>query len=143
MRTLTQLQAKQAHQLSRDEWMTLALAGQLTPEHLQWRSQVAELEHMLSSPHELMLQAVEEGHQPSDVLFGAILCMQDLKAPRVKTPAAIDTKILQVHKFNPGQHFHVLDTKFDTLDEAIRHLEANGYQYGGLQEKYWPATDGD
>ena len=41
-----------------------------------------------------------------------------------------------VSKFLPGDHYHVLDTKFDTLDEAINHLEARGYRYGGLQEKH-------
>ena len=42
----------------------------------------------------------------------------------------------QVSKFVPGEHYHVLGVKFDTLDEAQRHLRSRGYQYGGLTEKY-------
>lgn len=39
-----------------------------------------------------------------------------------------------VSKFIPGQHYHCLDVKFDTLDEAIRHLRQMGYEYGGVYE---------
>lgn len=40
----------------------------------------------------------------------------------------------RVSKFIPGQHYHCLGEKFDTLDLAIRHLKLNGYAYGGLKE---------
>ena len=143
MRETAVLQAKPAHKLSRDEWMVLAMSGKLTPAHLQWRSELASLEHSLSDPHALMLQAVEEGHSPGAVLLGTLLTLQDLKAPRLTQPAQSPTNILKVSKFNPGKHFHVLDTKFDTMDAAIAHLKQKGYIYGGLEEHYWPTVNGD
>jgi len=41
-----------------------------------------------------------------------------------------------VSKFIPGQHYHCLGAKFDTLQEAIDHLKASGYVYDGLTEKH-------
>lgn len=143
MQTIQVLQAKPAHKLSREEWLVLAMAGKLTPDHLQWRSELASLEHSLSDPHGLMLQAAEEGHSPGAVLLGTLLALQDLKAPRLTQPIKPATNVLQVSKFNPGKHFHVLDTKFDTLEEAKAHLQKKGYMYGGLAEHYWPTVDGN
>lgn len=42
----------------------------------------------------------------------------------------------KVSKFVPGQHYHVLNVKFDTLDEAMEHLRRKGYEYGGLSETH-------
>lgn len=52
-------------------------------------------------------------------------------------------KTALVSKFMPGEHYHVLDTKFNTLDEARRHLSREGYDYAGLKEVYVPKTEGD
>lgn len=41
-----------------------------------------------------------------------------------------------VSKFIPGEHYHVLGEKFDTLDEAQQYLRSRGYVYGGLTEKH-------
>lgn len=43
---------------------------------------------------------------------------------------------INVSKFIPGEHYHVLNTKFDTLDDAINYLNAKGYQYAGLTETH-------
>ena len=47
-------------------------------------------------------------------------------------------KLSRVSKFVPGDHYHVadLDTKFNTLDEAIEAIEKTGRTYAGLTEKY-------
>jgi hypothetical protein len=47
-----------------------------------------------------------------------------------------------VSKFTPGNHYHVLSVKFDTLEEAQQHLLSKGYQFGGLVEKHVYATEG-
>jgi hypothetical protein len=49
----------------------------------------------------------------------------------------------RVSKFIPGEHYHVLDTKFDSFGEAQRYLFARGYTYGGLQESHVYANAGD
>lgn len=41
-----------------------------------------------------------------------------------------------VSKFVPGDHYHVLDTKFDTLEEAMEYLHRRGHNYGGLKETH-------
>lgn len=41
-----------------------------------------------------------------------------------------------VFKFNPGEHYHCLNEKFDTLDEAIANLKTKGYAYSGLTERH-------
>lgn len=48
-----------------------------------------------------------------------------------------------VSKFVPGDHYHVFGTKFDTLEEAQRHLWTKGYTFGGLVEKHVYNRDGD
>lgn len=48
-----------------------------------------------------------------------------------------------VSKFIPGEHFHCIGTKFDSLDDAISHLKQNGYEYEGLVEKFIYSTEGD
>lgn len=66
----------------------------------------------------------------------ARIYLQDWKAqdrrPKVK-----------VSKFIPGEHYHVLDTKFDSLSEAQQYLFGRGYTYGGLNEVHVYAKDGD
>ena len=48
-----------------------------------------------------------------------------------------------VSKFVPGDHYHTLGDKFDTLDEAIQHLKRNGRAYAGLKEVHVYAREGD
>lgn len=50
---------------------------------------------------------------------------------------------IAVSKFIPGDHYHVLDEKFDTLEAATAHLQKHGYVYGGLHEKHVYVKDGD
>lgn len=38
-----------------------------------------------------------------------------------------------VSKFDPGDHYHTLGRKFDTLQDALHHLEERHYRYGGLR----------
>ncbi len=49
----------------------------------------------------------------------------------------------KVSKFVPGDHWHVLGTKFDTLQEAIGYLQSRGYVYAGFSETYLPKVEGD
>lgn len=51
--------------------------------------------------------------------------------------------VAEVFKFVPGEHYHVLSRKFDTLDDAMNHLRDRGYRYGGLFEKHVYAKEGD
>lgn len=48
-----------------------------------------------------------------------------------------------VSKFVPGDHYHALGERFDTLDEAIHYLKSNGRIYGGLKEVYVYPKEGD
>lgn len=48
-----------------------------------------------------------------------------------------------VSKWIPGDHYYVLNEKFDTLDEARDHLCNRGYRYEGLIEKHVYTRDGD
>lgn len=41
-----------------------------------------------------------------------------------------------VSKWIPGNHFYALNAKFDAIEDAISHLEAAGYRYGGLRERF-------
>lgn len=41
-----------------------------------------------------------------------------------------------VTKWNPGTHYYALDTKFDTFQEARKHLERNSYECLGLRERF-------
>jgi hypothetical protein len=47
-----------------------------------------------------------------------------------------------VTRFQPGNHWHVLDTKYSTLDAARHHLEQKGYRFAGTQVVYAP-KEGD
>ncbi len=59
------------------------------------------------------------------------------KQPKTGKPSA------NVSTFIPGDHYHVLGTKFDTLEQAISHLESKGYVYAGLIEKHVYSSQGD
>lgn len=48
-----------------------------------------------------------------------------------------------VSKFVPGDHYHTLDQKFDTLQAAQDFLTRCGYSYGGLIEEHVYKTEGD
>lgn len=48
-----------------------------------------------------------------------------------------------VSKFNPGDHYHAMDRKFDTLNEAIEYLRRIGRAYAGLKEVHVYAKEGD
>lgn len=50
------------------------------------------------------------------------------------------TKI--VTKFVPGAHYHVDDTKYDSLIEAKDHIKQSGYDYGGLIETHVYSENG-
>jgi hypothetical protein len=50
---------------------------------------------------------------------------------------------IQVSKFVPGAHYHVLGTKFDTFDAAKRHAEGQGYKVTGLREVFVYTRGGD
>jgi hypothetical protein len=47
-----------------------------------------------------------------------------------------NAQVVRVTKFHPGDHYHVLGIKFDTLDLARRHLEFEGCLFGGLDETF-------
>lgn len=47
-----------------------------------------------------------------------------------------------ISRFQPGEHYHVLDTKFDTWIEALNYLEKNGYRRGQSHTVYVP-REGD
>lgn len=47
-----------------------------------------------------------------------------------RRPAAV------VAKWIPGDHYHALNERFDTLEEAVAHLERNGYRFDGLRERF-------
>jgi hypothetical protein len=60
-----------------------------------------------------------------------------------------DWKILRdrpktdISKFVPGEHYHVLDKKFDSFGEACQYLEKCGYGFGRLKEVHIYAKEGD
>ncbi len=47
----------------------------------------------------------------------------------------------EIFKFTPGEHYHVMNTKFDSLDNAIDYLRQHGYAYAGLVEKHVYRTE--
>lgn len=47
-----------------------------------------------------------------------------------------------ITKFQPGDHYHVLDCKFDTWSEAEAYLKKCGYRRGQLHTIYMP-REGD
>ena len=49
----------------------------------------------------------------------------------------------RVSKFIPGEHYHVLDRKFDTYTAALGYAEQQGYVVEGLYERHVYTRDGD
>ena len=49
----------------------------------------------------------------------------------------------EVSKFIPGDHYHVADRKFDTLEAAQEYIRSRGWRYAGLTEKHVYSTSGD
>lgn len=49
----------------------------------------------------------------------------------------------RVYRWVPGDHYHALDGRFDTYDEARRHLESKGYRCLGLEERHVYPRGGD
>ena len=49
----------------------------------------------------------------------------------------------RVSKFIPGEHYHVLDRKFDTYTAALGYAEQRGYVVDGLYEQHVYTRDGD
>lgn len=81
-------------------------------------------------------------------LVRSALARKDKESVRIKINdwtygSAHLRQLMQVSKFVPGEHYHCLDAKFDTLDEAIGHLKRNGFAYGGLIERHVYAKEGD
>jgi hypothetical protein len=48
-----------------------------------------------------------------------------------------------IHKWQPGDHYHVLDMKFDTEREARDYLDKNGYDCLGVDVRYVYTRQGD
>lgn len=48
-----------------------------------------------------------------------------------------------VTKWVPGDHYHTLGERFDTLEEAKEHLRKKGYEFGGFSETHAYKRDGD
>jgi hypothetical protein len=44
---------------------------------------------------------------------------------------------MHASKFIPGDHYHVNGRKFNTLAEVIEYVEGMGYDFGGVQEKFF------
>lgn len=64
----------------------------------------------------------------------ALFLNQDWEGVRTQLRYRSKKKRVMVHKFVPGDHYHVLDTKFDTLAEAQQYLTDEGWIYNGLKE---------
>jgi hypothetical protein len=52
-------------------------------------------------------------------------------------------KTVYISKYVPGSHFYVLGTKFDTVSEARRHAENQGYRVGDEIQTVRTPYDGD
>lgn len=39
----------------------------------------------------------------------------------------VRAKHTRISKFEPGDHYYVLDTKFDTMEEAVEHARQHGF----------------
>ena len=48
-----------------------------------------------------------------------------------------------ISKFIPGEHFHTMGTKFNSMEEAVAHIEKNGGIVGRIIEKHFYSTEGD
>lgn len=72
-------------------------------------------------------------------ILRSCLARHDIEQARVFindwTSSKYKTKV-NVSKFVPGDHYHVLGTKFDTLEQAIAHIRSQGHEYGRLIEKF-------
>lgn len=51
--------------------------------------------------------------------------------------------LANVSKFTPGEHYHCLGAKFDSLEKAVIHIKSRGFRYGGLTEKHVYTGEGD
>jgi len=74
------------------------------------------------------------------------LARQDARAARIylqdwkyqdKLPKA------KISKFIPGEHYYVLNNKFNSLEEAKNYLHEQGYIYAGFEEVYTYTKIGD
>lgn len=52
-------------------------------------------------------------------------------------------RVADVTKFIPGEHYHTLNEKFNTLGEAKRHLMHEGYEFGTFKEIHVYQREGD
>ncbi len=43
---------------------------------------------------------------------------------------------VRIGKFVPGDHYHVLDKKFNDFDSAREYLESRGFEYAGMDMKH-------
>lgn len=43
-------------------------------------------------------------------------------------------KIMNVTKYVPGDHFHAVNERFDTLNDAVRYIREQGYTFGRFDE---------
>ena len=71
-------------------------------------------------------------------LLRSAMCRRDVEAVRIFLHdwLYLDARPGQcAYKYVPGEHFYALNTKFNTLNEAISHLTARGYRYAGLHEE--------
>lgn len=66
----------------------------------------------------------------------ARMYVNDWSRPRLR-PSEV------VSRFVPGDHYHAMGERFETLDEAIRHLRLKGRTYAGLKEVHVYAREGD
>jgi len=138
------LETKEPWALTHDEWLLLAVTSRLSKKAIQWRTSLAMLE-------DCMDQGISPDGETLDLTGRMALRLKyeemfhGYPAPQAplkgKTPDP--SRVCGVYKYVPGDHFHVLDTKFDTLEEAKRHLVQNGYVYGGLELKHVYAVLGD
>lgn len=79
----------------------------------------------------------------------ACFSRRDIETARVyvndwshKQPKRV-TRYANVSRFVPGNHYHVLGTKFDTMEEAQEYLESQGYTYGETILKHVYPNQGD
>lgn len=53
------------------------------------------------------------------------------------------TKKAAITRFQPGQHYYALGTRFDTYESALAHLTNRGYTCLGVRTTYVYARQGD
>ncbi|MDE2107191.1 MAG: hypothetical protein KGL39_58885 [Patescibacteria group bacterium] len=49
---------------------------------------------------------------------------------------------IEITRFSPGVHYHVLGERFDKFEDAMRHLERSGYRFAKTRIEYLP-REGD